>query len=221
MCGIAGAVDLVARRTFPQERLLQMTGALAHRGPDDEQFHIEPGVALGVRRLAIIDIAGGRQPISNEAGDVWVAYEGELYEYPELREHLKSAAIDSPLAATPRLGCTYTKNWANASFARRTANFRLPFGMARRKLLLGRDRVGIGPLFYAQHDGWLLWSSEIKGLLASGLIAAEPDIHGIDYFFNFFSMPNERTCFANIRQIPPGHYAVVKDGKLDIDVLGP
>src|SRR5262245_65911726 len=90
MCGIVGAVDLVGRRIFPEERLLEMTGAIAHRGPDDEQIHIEPGVALGVRRLAIIDIAGGRQPISNETRDVWVAFEGELYEYPELREQLIS-----------------------------------------------------------------------------------------------------------------------------------
>ena len=110
MCGIVGAVDLVARRTFPQERLQQMTCAIAHRGPDDEQFHIEPGIALGVRRLAIIDIAGGRQPLSNEAGDVWVAYEGEIYDYRSCAAILKIAAIDSPLTVTPRLGCTSTKN---------------------------------------------------------------------------------------------------------------
>ncbi len=85
-----------------------------------------------------------------------------------------------------------------------------------RKLMLARDRVGIGPLFYAQRDGWLLWSSEIKGLLASGMIDAEPDPRGLDYFFNFFSLPYERTCFAGIRQLPPGHYAVVKDGELSI-----
>ncbi|MGD9633790.1 MAG: asparagine synthetase B, partial [Pirellulales bacterium] len=88
MCGIAGAVDLSGRRLFPAERLLRMTAAIAHRGPDDEHIHIEPGVALGNRRLSIIDVAGGRQPLSNETRDVWVAFEGELYEYPELREEL-------------------------------------------------------------------------------------------------------------------------------------
>ena len=88
MCGIAGAVDLIGRRHFPSDRLLRMTAAIAHRGPDDEHIHIEPGVALGNRRLAIIDVAGGRQPLSNETRDVWVAFEGELYEYPELREQL-------------------------------------------------------------------------------------------------------------------------------------
>src|SRR5262249_6830319 len=88
MCGIAGALDLNGSREFPTSRLLAMTGAIAHRGPDDEQVHIDPGVALGARRLSIIDLSGGRQPIANERGDVWVAFNGELFEYPELREEL-------------------------------------------------------------------------------------------------------------------------------------
>ena len=78
MCGIAGAIDLTGAREFPAQRLLSMTGAIAHRGPDDEQFHIEPGVALGARRLSIIDLAGGRQPIGNEDSSIWVAFNGEL-----------------------------------------------------------------------------------------------------------------------------------------------
>ncbi len=85
MCGIAGAIDLRGTREFSWQRVQAMTGAIAHRGPDDEQFHIEPGVALGARRLSIIDLSGGRQPLSNEDGSVWVAFNGELFEYPELR----------------------------------------------------------------------------------------------------------------------------------------
>lgn len=92
MCGIAGAVDLTGTREFPLGRLLAMTGAIAHRGPDDEQVHVEPGVALGARRLAIIDLAGGRQPIGNEDESVWVAFNGELFEYPELRQELLARA---------------------------------------------------------------------------------------------------------------------------------
>ena len=88
MCGIAGAVDLRGSREFSTRRLLAMTAAIAHRGPDDEQVHIEPGVALGTRRLSIIDLAGGRQPLANEDGSIWVAFNGELFEYPELRQDL-------------------------------------------------------------------------------------------------------------------------------------
>ena len=90
MCGIAGAVDLNGRREFSAARLLAMTGAIAHRGPDDEQFHIEPGLAMGARRLSIVDLAGGRQPISNEDGSIWVTQNGELFEYPELQAELQS-----------------------------------------------------------------------------------------------------------------------------------
>ena len=96
MCGIAGAIDLRAQREFPASRLLAMTGAIAHRGPDDEQIHIEPGLALGARRLSIVDLAGGRQPISNEDGSVWVTQNGEIFEYPELQQEL--LARGHPLA---------------------------------------------------------------------------------------------------------------------------
>ncbi len=89
MCGIAGAIDLNGRREFSASRLLAMTGAIAHRGPDDEQIHLEPGVALGARRLSIVDLAGGRQPISNEDGSIWVTQNGEIFEYPELQTELR------------------------------------------------------------------------------------------------------------------------------------
>src|SRR4051794_9815341 len=88
MCGIAGALDLTGAREFATDRLLDMTGAIAHRGPDDEHTYQEPGVALGARRLSIVDLAGGRQPLSNEDGSIWVAFNGELFEYPELRREL-------------------------------------------------------------------------------------------------------------------------------------
>ena len=91
MCGIAGAIDLNGRREFSASRLLAMTSAIAHRGPDDEQIHLEPGVALGARRLSIVDLAGGRQPISNEDGSIWVTQNGEIFEYPELQTRIARA----------------------------------------------------------------------------------------------------------------------------------
>src|SRR5262245_42328665 len=88
MCGIAGAIDLEGRRSFSAGRLLAMTGAIAHRGPDDERIHLEPGLAMGARRLSIVDLAGGRQPIANEDGTIWVTQNGEIFEYPELQADL-------------------------------------------------------------------------------------------------------------------------------------
>lgn len=217
MCGIAGAVDLTGRRLFPSERLLRMTAAIAHRGPDDEHIHIEPGVALGNRRLSIIDVAGGRQPIPNETRDVWVAFEGELYEYPELREELLQRGHRLATRCDTEAWVHLYEELGLGVFHKAEGQFSVSLWDAReRRLMLARDRVGIGPLFYVERDGWLLWCSEIKGLFASGMVEPEPDLKGIDYAFNFFSASNERTCFSGIRQIPPAHYAVVKDGDFRI-----
>src|SRR5208337_625522 len=89
MCGIVGAFDLTGNRDFPAEWLRAMTVAIAHRGPDDEYFHREPGLAPGTRRLAIVDLAGGRQPLANEDETVWVSFNGELFDYPELRQQFQ------------------------------------------------------------------------------------------------------------------------------------
>ena len=223
MCGIAGAIDLTGTRTFPPGRLLAMTAAIAHRGPDDEQIHIEPGVALGARRLSIIDLAGGRQPIGNEDHSVWVAFNGELFEYPELRRSCWSAATGWPRAATPRRGCTSTKTWARACSPRPGASSPSRSGTAtRRTLILGRDRVGICPLYYTEVDGWLLWGSEVKALLASGMVAAKADVRGIDHLFTFFCAGTTRTFFEGINSLPPGHYLKIRDGRVTKHhVLGP
>jgi asparagine synthase (glutamine-hydrolysing) len=218
MCGIAGAIDLVARRHFPKERLLRMTAAIAHRGPDDEQVHIEPGVALGTRRLAIIDLTGGRQPLANETHDVWVSFEGELYDHDALREKLRERGHHFATRCDTECWVHLYEDVGEGVFHQARGQFSTAlWDRTRRKLLLARDRVGIGPLFYTEVDGWLLWASEIKGLLASGMVEAEPDPRGIDYVFNFFAMPNERTCFQNIRQLPPGHFARVHDGRVAIE----
>jgi asparagine synthase (glutamine-hydrolysing) len=216
MCGIAGAFDLTGTRTFPTDRLLAMTGAIAHRGPDDEHIHIEPGVALGARRLSIIDLAGGRQPLSNEDGSIWVAFNGELFEYPELRGEL--------LARGHRLATRCdTEAWVHlyedrglGMFDKARGQFAVSLWDRReRTLVLGRDRVGICPLYYTEVDGWLLWASEIKALLASGLVQARVDPRGIDHLFTFFCAGTSRTFFEGVRSLPPGQFLRVKDGRID------
>jgi asparagine synthase (glutamine-hydrolysing) len=217
MCGIAGAFDLKGRREFSRERLLAMTGAIAHRGPDDEQLHIEPGIALGNRRLAIIDIAGGRQPMSNETGDVWVAYEGELFNYPELRTELLAKGHVLQSRCDTESWVHLYEDLKEGALEKAQGQFAVSLWDAtQRELLLARDRIGIIPLFYTEVDGWLLWGSEAKVLLASGMIEAQPDLKGIDYFFNFFVMSNTRTCFRGIKSIPPGHFLRVRNGKVEL-----
>ncbi|MCH7725863.1 MAG: asparagine synthase (glutamine-hydrolyzing) [Planctomycetes bacterium] len=213
MCGIAGAVDLIGRRSFPAERLEAMCAAIAHRGPDDEHFHRAPGIALGARRLAIVDLEGGRQPLSNEDGTVWVAFNGELFEYPELFRQLTSRGHRLATRCDTEIWVHMYEDYGEALFQRVKGQFAVSLWDDKgRSLILARDRVGICPLYYAKQDGWLLWSSEIKGLLASGMVPVEPDTKGINTVFSLCHASATRTCFTGIQSIPPGHYLRVRDG---------
>ena len=216
MCGIAGAIDLTGAREFSPQRLLAMTGAIAHRGPDDEQIHIEPGVALGARRLSIIDLAGGRQPIANEDALGLGRLQRRAVRVPRAaRSNCWPAAITWRRGATPRRGSTSTKTIGEGMFARARGQFAVSlWDRNARTLILGRDRVGICPLYYAEVDGWLLWGSEIKALLASGLVAARPDPRGVDHLFTFFCAGTTRTFFEGIKSLPPGHFLKVRDGRV-------
>lgn len=195
-----------------------MVRTLAHRGPDDEQVHLEPGLALGVRRLAIIDVAGGRQPLANENGDVWVAYEGELYNHAELRRQLLARGHAFATRCDTEAWVHLYEDHGADVFQRVRGQFAVAlWDRRRRTLLLARDRPGIAPLFYTEADGWLLWASEIKALLGSGLVDARPDHPTIDFFFNFYSLPNTRTCFANVHSLAPGRFLKVRDGKVAVE----
>ncbi len=217
MCGIAGALDLHHQRDYSPDRLRAMTQAIAHRGPDDESFHQEPGVALGARRLSIIDLAGGRQPIANENRSIWVAFNGELFDYPELRRDLLARGHHFATRCDTEAWVHLFEDHGEGMFDRAKGQFAVSlWDRANRTLILGRDRVGICPLYYAERDGWLLWGSEIKALLASGLVEAEADPKGVDHLFNFFCSGTSRTFFQGVKSIPPGHYLKVLDGRIEL-----
>ncbi len=217
MCGIAGAIDLQGRREFPLRRLLAMTAAIEHRGPDDEHVHIEEGGALGARRLSIVDLAGGRQPLSNESGDLWVAFNGELFEYKELRAKLLAEGHHLATRCDTEAWVHLYEDHGEAMFDHARGQFAVSlWDRPNRTLILGRDRVGICPLYYAERDGWLLWGSEIKALLASGLVEARPDPMGVDYFFTFFAASLERTFFEGVKMLPPGHFLRIHEGRVEV-----
>jgi asparagine synthase (glutamine-hydrolysing) len=216
MCGIAGAIDLTGRREFSTRRLLAMTAAIIHRGPDDEHVHLEPGLALGARRLSIIDLAGGRQPISNEDGTIWVAQNGELFEYPALQDELTARGHRLATRCDTELWAHLYEDHGEGMFEKAKGQFAVAvWDRNNRTLILGRDRVGIAPLHYAEADGWLLFGSEIKAILASGLVAAEADVKGIDHLFSFFCAGTTRTFFRGVKSIPPGHYLRIQDGRIE------
>jgi asparagine synthase (glutamine-hydrolysing) len=217
MCGIAGAIDLRGRRSFPRPRLAAMLAAIAHRGPDDQHTHYEPGLAMGTSRLAIVDPTGGRQPLDNERGDVWVAFNGELFDFPELRTELSARGHRLRTHCDTELWVHLYEDFAEQVFERAAGQFAVSlWDRSRRTLLLARDRMGICPLFYAAHDGWLLWGSEIKALLAGGAIASRPDVKGINHFFTFICAAATRTCFEGVQSIAPGHCLRVSDGRVSM-----
>jgi asparagine synthase (glutamine-hydrolysing) len=217
MCGIAGAIDLTGQRPFPAERLGLMCRALTHRGPDDEYTHTEPGVALGTRRLAIVDMAGGRQPLCNETQNVWVAFNGELFEYPELFAELQAKGHVLRTRCDTEIWPHLYEEHGAGMFDHARGQFAVALWDAeRRVLLLGRDRVGICPMYYAEADGWLLWASEIKALLASGLVRPRPDVRAVDDFFCFFSAGTRRTFFEGILSLSPGRYLRVHEGRFSL-----
>jgi asparagine synthase (glutamine-hydrolysing) len=194
-----------------------MVRSLAHRGPDDEQIYIEPGVALGVRRLAIVDVANGRQPISNENKSIWVAFEGELYDHQEHRRGLIAQGHRFATQCDTEIWVHLYEEVGSGVFEAAQGQFAVAlWDREDRTGWLGRDRVGIAPLYYAVQDDWIVWASEIKALLASGLLAVRPNLRAIDYFFNFFSMPPRDTGFEGIHFLPPGHFAKIKDGRVNV-----
>ena len=209
MCGIAGTCG------FGSEELVRaMTDAIAHRGPDGEGFYCGDGVYLGNRRLAIQDVPGGSQPMANEDGSVVVVYNGEIYNYPELRSlvlsrgHRLRTRCDTEIL--PHLyedeGISFTSR-LNGIFA-----FAL-LDRARRKLFLVRDPLGVKPLLYAVRDGRLAFGSEAKAVLASGLLPAELDEASLHLSMNVRYVPGDRTFFREIKRLPPGHALEFAEGQ--------
>lgn len=209
MCGIAGTVG------FGDDDLIKaMTDAIAHRGPDGEGFFVGDGVCLGNRRLAILDVAGGSQPMTNEDGSVVVVYNGEIYNYPELRQQvLARGHVLRTHCDTEILPHLYEEE--GIGFAARLNGifaFAL-FDRSRRRLFLLRDPVGVNPLVYAVRDGRLAFGSEAKAILASGLVGADLDEASLHLTMNVRYVPGERTLFRDIRRLAPGHVLEFADGQ--------
>lgn len=213
MCGIAGVIDLTERRPIAPYVLEAMAKNLHHRGPDEEGFLRVPGLGLVNRRLSIVGLADGRQPISNEDGSVCVVFNGELFDFPEQRARLEKRGHRFATHCDTEILPHLWEEHGEGMFERLRGQFALALWDARRQMLVfGRDRFGICPLFWTRQGDWLLFASEIKALLASGLIEPRPDLRGINHLFTFFAQPGPITCFAGIELLSPGHYVRVERG---------
>ncbi len=208
MCGIAGIAG------HPDPALTKtMTRTLAHRGPDDEGFYNDARVSLGHRRLSIIDHSTGHQPMSNAAGDVWIVFNGEIYNFRELRRELEGlGAVFRTKSDTEVILAAYEK-YGEACVERLQGMFAFALWDARsHTLLLARDPVGVKPLYYARLGEALYFGSEIKAVLPAPGISRTLDFEALDEYLAFLYTAPPRTIFKQVRQLPPGTLAVWRDG---------
>jgi asparagine synthase (glutamine-hydrolysing) len=207
MCGICGIVDFARPETISREAVHRMNETVRHRGPDDEGIHIGPGIGLGHRRLSIIDLAGGHQPMSNEDGTVWVLLNGEIYNYPELRQGLLAHGHRFATRSDTEAIVHLYEECGEECFSRLRGMFAIALWDSReRKLLLARDRVGKKPLFYAPSGTRIVFGSELKALLAGDNVSQEIDPHALCDYFSFGYIPAPKSIYKAVRKVRPGHY---------------
>ncbi|MDJ0512971.1 MAG: asparagine synthase (glutamine-hydrolyzing) [Methyloceanibacter sp.] len=207
MCGIAGSIDLAGKRAPDRAMLQKMADALVHRGPEDEGFLNAPGVGFAQRRLSIVGLEDGRQPIYNEDRTVAVICNGEFFEYPERRADLEAKGHVFRTHSDSEILVHLYEEHGEGLFPYLKGQFAFAlFDLTRGLVLLGRDRVGICPLFWSRQGDTVYFASEIKALIASGAVRPEADPRGLDHLFTFFALSSRRTAFKGVHALEPGHY---------------
>ena len=209
MCGICGYIGSAERRP-----LAEMLEVLGHRGPDDEGELFDGDVALGMRRLSIIDLERGHQPLSNEDGSVWIVYNGEIYNYRELRRELEGRGHRFSTESDTEVIVHLYEDMGERCVHRLRGMFAFAlWDKTDRKLLLARDRIGIKPLFYYRRNGRLVFASEIKSLLRHPDVPKDLNLPSLYYFLTFLYIPAPHTIFKGIKKLPPGHILSWTEGR--------
>src|SRR3989449_7724763 len=208
MCGIAGAMSLDGRPVALDE-LRSMCAVIAHRGPDEDGFYLTPEVGLGMRRLRIIDLETGRQPIRNEDGTIWVVFNGEIYNFKELRAELEARGHSFYTATDTETITHLYEEYGTRCVEKLRGMFAFAvWDEPRRRLLLARDRLGIKPLFYAEVGGRLVFASELKSILALGEVETRLDWGAVGHLFTFLATPRSESLVEGVRKLEPGHLLV-------------
>lgn len=217
MCGICGEVMLDGGGGGGVELVQSMMDAMRHRGPDGEGLFAGTGAVLGHRRLAIIDLNRGQQPISNEDGTVWVVFNGEIYNFKELRTQLEARGHVFRTGSDTEVIVHLYEEHGEECVDRLRGMFAFAvWDEKNNKLLLARDRVGIKPVYYSVGRGKLLFASEIKALLADPGVSRDIDPEAIDRFLTFLYVPGEKTLLRNVLKLEPGHYLVARNGSVSL-----
>lgn len=218
MCGISGIYNFTANNLISLDVLRAMILALHHRGPDEFGIYRDDQVGLASARLSIIDLAGGSQPIANEDGTVWIVFNGEIFNYVELRPLLEKKGHQFSTKTDTEVIIHLYEEYGTDCLNLLNGQFAIGIWDSNTKtLLLARDRLGIRPLFYSQHNQSLLFASEIKSFLAVPGFHLEYDLQALRQVFTYWAPQPPRTPFENVKQIPPGHYLLYRQNRLIIE----
>lgn len=217
MCGICGIVAFDPDRTIEPRIVKSMADSMLHRGPDDDGLYASGQAALGHRRLSIIDLTSGRQPICNEDGTVWIVFNGEIYNFKELRRELVARGHGFQTNSDTEVIVHLYEEYGPGCVSRLRGMFAFAIWDERKRaLLLARDRVGIKPVYYTVVDGQLVFASEIKAVLRHPAVVRQVNLRALDSFLMHNYGPGADTALAGIHRLLPGHHLVVQNGRVSI-----
>lgn len=217
MCGICGKFNFDPQDVIRPELIQAMANTIVHRGPDDEGFYVHGPVGLGFRRLSIIDLSGGHQPLSNEDDSLWIVFNGEIYNYEELRNDLLQRGHRFKTKSDTEVIVHLYEEFGDRCVEKLRGMFAFAIWDSRQKsLFIARDRVGIKPLYYYVSRNCLIFASEIKAILVDQQVKREVSPAMVDRFLTFYYTPGEETLLKGIRKLSPGSYMVAKDGKVRV-----
>ena len=213
MCGICGIYNMQSGEPVSRELIEQMSELVAHRGPDDRGSYLDDNLGLGFTRLSIIDLGGGHQPMCNETGEIWVVFNGEIWNFKTLRQDLLEKEHRFRTNSDTEIIVHAYEEYGLDCIQRLHGMFGLAiWDQPRKRLLLARDRAGKKPLYYTRADGNLIFASEIKSLLRHPRVKREADVQALADFLSVRYVPGPATLFANIYKVPPGHWLLCENG---------
>ncbi len=215
MCGIVGTLNLNKKHMISEHEIRQMLGMIRHRGPDQFGMYLDDQVGMGSARLSIIDLGTGQQPIANEDETLWIVFNGEIFNYVELRPGLEARGHRFTTTTDTEVILHLYEELGPACLGQLNGQFAFAIWDTRdQSLFIARDRLGIRPVFYTVRDGLLIFGSEVKALLAHPLVQAELDPLALDEIFTYWSTLSPRTIFEGLQDLPPGHYMKVHGGEI-------
>jgi asparagine synthase (glutamine-hydrolysing) len=217
MCGICGKLEFDSEARVAPGLLKHMADAIVHRGPDDDGYYVKGPIGLGFRRLSIIDLSGGHQPLANEDDSIWIVFNGEIYNYQELRVLLLAKGHVFKTQSDTEVIVHLYEEYGSDCLEKLRGMFGFAIWDSKKKsLFLARDRVGIKPLYYYMGEHFVSFASEMKAILADPAVRREVDPAMIDRFLTYFYVPGPSTLLRNFFKLEPGHWLLVRDGKIQV-----